>query len=123
MEFLTIGVYGYTEEEFFSLIEQNNIDLFLDVRQRRGMRGKKYSFVNSTYLQQKLEFMNISYKHEKLLAPTPEIRNFQKLMDSKNDISKQSRTNLGEEFKNKYIFQIMEKFDFDKWIKELDKSR
>ena len=35
----TIGVYGSTEASFFKKLEQNNIDTFCDIRQRRGVGG------------------------------------------------------------------------------------
>ncbi len=53
MEFFTIGVYNSSEKEFFDKLLENNIDTFCDIRQRRGVRGAKYSFVNSNRLQQK----------------------------------------------------------------------
>ena len=34
----TIGVYGWTEEDFFNKLQEKNIDLFVDIRFRRGMR-------------------------------------------------------------------------------------
>lgn len=34
------GVYGKTEHEFFDSLLSENITLFVDIRQRRGMRGK-----------------------------------------------------------------------------------
>ena len=52
------GVYGKTEHEFFDSLLSENITLFVDIRQRRGMRGKKYSFVNSLYLQDILDSFN-----------------------------------------------------------------
>ena len=54
MKIYTIGVYGKTEDEFFRALEDNGIELFIDIRARRGMRGSKYSFVNSSYLQAEL---------------------------------------------------------------------
>ena len=71
MDFYTIGVYGKTETDFFTALANHNIDLFCDIRQRRGVRGKKYSFVNSLKLQKKLSELNIksvSYTH--LTLPT-----------------------------------------------------
>ena len=52
--FFTIGVYNSTESEFFQKLKSNGIDTFCDIRQRRGVRGKKYSFVNSNRLQNRL---------------------------------------------------------------------
>lgn len=52
-DFFTIGVYGATEETFFKKLVENNIDTLLDIRRRRGVRGLKYSYVNSNKLQEK----------------------------------------------------------------------
>lgn len=68
------GVYGNTEDEFFRKILNEQITLFVDVRQRRGMRGSQYAFANSTYLQNKLKELGIKYVHIKALAPTISIR-------------------------------------------------
>ena len=38
----TIGVYGSTENSFFEKLAQSRIDLFCDIRQRRGVRGSQY---------------------------------------------------------------------------------
>lgn len=119
MEFLTIGVYGYSEEEFFKSLKGAEVDLFVDIRQRRGVRGKQYSFVNSTYLQQKLKDMGISYRHEKDLAPTTEIRNAQKIADKQNTVLKINRSELGDVFKEKYQSEILADFDFDNFVSEM----
>ena len=44
LKIYTIGVYGKTEDEFFDALVENEIELFIDIRARRGMRGSKYSF-------------------------------------------------------------------------------
>ncbi|GHT08753.1 hypothetical protein AGMMS49525_17880 [Bacteroidia bacterium] len=54
MRLYTIGVYGSTEKEFFNKLVENRIDTFCDIRQRRGVRGSEYAFVNNNYLQRKL---------------------------------------------------------------------
>lgn len=112
MIFYTIGVYGKTETDFFTVLNNQNIDLFCDIRQRRGVRGKKYSFVNSLRLQTKLEELNIKYLHIKDLAPTTEIRVAQKEEDIKTNTLKKDRTQLGEKFVLEYNKQIIEIFDF-----------
>ena len=63
MEFFTIGVYNSSKEQFFSKISKNNIDTFVDIRQRRGVRGAKYAFVNSKRMQDTLAEMNVKYLH------------------------------------------------------------
>lgn len=37
MQFFTIGVYNSNEEEFFRKLISNDIDMFCDIRQRRGV--------------------------------------------------------------------------------------
>ena len=94
MEFFTIGVYNSTEKEFFEKLTQNNIDTFCDIRQRRGVRGAKYSFVNSNRLQQKSDLEKGELKSE--------------------------RQELGKIFVIEYKNRILKKFDFEKFIDSLE---
>lgn len=48
---VTIGVYGSTERKFFDALVRAKVDVFCDIRLRRGMRGATYSFANSSLLQ------------------------------------------------------------------------
>ena len=98
LEIYTIGVYNSTENEFFDKLTNNNVDLFLDIRQRRGVRGSQYKFVNSSYLQEKLAKLDIKYKHIIELAPTKEIRTAQKEEDIRSGNSKKTRKTLGNTF-------------------------
>ncbi len=118
--FFTIGVYGATEDEYFKKLVDANIDLFCDIRQRRGVRGKKYSFVNSIKLQNRLKELKINYLHIKDLAPTIEIREAQKQDDIQNNILKRNRTELGNIFIKQYKQDIIDKFDFSQLIKYLE---
>ncbi len=115
----TIGVYQKTEEEFYSQLISNKIELFCDVRNRRGMRGSLYRFVNSKYLQQKLSDLNIRYYHLKELAPNKEIREQQKTVDKINDIKKRERAILNEEFVKLYEQQVLLNFDFNYFMNDL----
>lgn len=81
-EIYTIGVYASTEESFFNKLTDNKIDVFCDIRQRRGVRGSKYSYVNIRYLQEKLTPLGINYVYAKELAPTTEIREKQHAEDA-----------------------------------------
>ena len=74
INFFTIGVYNSTENSFFEKLTKNHIDMFCDIRQRRGVRGSQYRYVNSNYLQAKLRELGINYMYIKELAPTSEIR-------------------------------------------------
>lgn len=95
IKIFTIGVYNSTESSFFKKLISNNIDLFCDIRQRRGVRGAQYKYVNSNYLQDKLKELNIEYEYIKDLAPTNEIRQKQKDVDKHNGESKKQRLVLG----------------------------
>lgn len=110
------GVYGNTEDEFFRKILNEQITLFVDVRQRRGMRGSQYAFANSTYLQNKLKELGIKYVHIKALAPTISIRDEQKKQDSLQNTIKSKRECLGERFIELYQQDILNKFDFRDFI-------
>ena len=120
MEFFTIGVYNSTEQEYFEKLTSNNIDTFCDIRQRRGVRGAKYAFVNSNRLQQKLNELNIKYGHVRELAPTSEIRDFQKETDAQLDEFKRERNKLGKVFTIAYKDRILSNFNFNNFIDKLD---
>lgn len=122
MELFSIGVYGYTEAEFFDKIKQYNIDLFCDIRLRRAVRGSKYSFVNSTKLQDLLKQLNVSYQHLKFLAPSKEIRNLQKEADLNTGISKRSRLELGPEFSENYIIENLNASNINELVFFLNNS-
>lgn len=121
MEFFTIGVYNSTENEFFNKLTENNIDTFCDIRQRRGVRGAKYSFVNSNRLQERLCELGIKYGHALELAPTKDIRDLQKKVDQINGEQKRERQKLGSIFSIEYNNSILSKFDFDNFLENLDK--
>lgn len=120
MIFYTIGVYGSTEQEFFNKITENNIDTFCDIRQRRGVRGSKYAFVNSNRLQQRLNDLEVKYGHVLELAPTKEIRELQKEVDAQKGEQKRERQELGQIFRIEYKNRILKNFDFDSFIEKLD---
>lgn len=120
MEFFTIGVYNSTEKEFFDKLTNNSIDTFCDIRQRRGVRGAKYSFVNSNRLQQKLNELEIKYVYVPELAPTTEIRGLQKEIDLEKGQLKRERHELGKAFVIEYKNKILKSFDFESFIEKLE---
>lgn len=122
MRFFTIGVYNRSEKDFFDELIENSIDTFCDIRQRRGLRGSKYKFVNSQRLQAKLDELDVDYAHIKELAPTKEIRDLQKEADLKENQSKRSRSSLGTVFKEAYKERILKHYDFEGLLEELEKK-
>lgn len=122
MEFFTIGVYNSTQDDFFQKLVENNIDTFCDIRQRRGVRGSKYSFVNSIKLQEMLFKLGLKYTHVIDLAPTNEIRLLQKDADKLNFQNKKDREFLGETFIEEYKTKILNKFEFIPFLDALENS-
>ena len=119
-EIYTIGVYGSTEETFFSKLIEAQIDLFVDIRQRRGVRGNQYKYVNSNYLQAKLKELGIGYLYIKDLSPTKEIRMKQKEADKVIGETKQKRTKLGSVFVHEYVHQILEEYDIEALMRTIE---
>lgn len=120
MKFFTIGVYGSTEEEYFQKLIDNDIDTFCDIRQRRGVRGSKYAFVNSNRLQHRLNEFAIKYAHFIDLAPTKDIRGLQKQADVQKGVLKRDRDRLGKVFTIAYKNRILNNFDFESFLDKLD---
>jgi len=122
LNFFTIGVYGSIEDDFFQKLINNNIHLFCDIRQRRGVRGSKYFFVNSVRLQDRLIELNIKYKHLKDLGPSKEIRGLQIEKDKQNTVSKKSRNKLGKAFIKAYKELFLNPFDLNTFMDFLKKE-
>ena len=69
----TIGFTGKTAEEFFDLLRRAGVEAVIDVRQNRT--GQLSAFAKHPDLAYFLkETAGIAYRHEPLLAPTPEVR-------------------------------------------------
>ncbi len=125
IKIFTIGVYNSDEQSYFDKLINSDIDLFLDIRQRRGIRGSQYKYVNSNYLQARLKELGIEYLYIKELAPTKEIRQKQKDADKINGETKKLRTVLGSVFAQEYCKQILETYDMDalvEFLKSHDKK-
>lgn len=113
----TIGVYGYTEDEFFHELTVRGIEVFVDIRRRRGMRGSKYSFANRTYLQQKLQELGIQYVYVKELAPPDDLRNRQKQEDQLAGVTKRTRPHLNDAFVQRYMTECLDPFDIEAFLR------
>lgn len=98
----TIGAFGYDEETFFHALVEAGIDTLCDIRQRRGVRGARYAFVNSSRLQHKLARLNVRYVHVRSLAPTTEVRRAQKEADEAAGVDKRRREVLHPAFVDAY---------------------
>lgn len=115
----TIGVYGLDRETFLATLAGASVDLVLDVRQRRGVRGSEYAWANAHRLQDSLKQAGIDYSHLKELAPTTELRQTQYRADEQRGEGKRSRTVLAPEYASGYTEEILDQVDLApivKWI-------
>ncbi len=111
MNIVTIGGYGFDESGFFQALTDAKVELFVDIRQRRGLRGSRYAFLNSRRLQEKLKALGVRYVHRRELAPTTEVRDVQKKADAASGELKRSREQLSPAFVDAYKQRILAKFD------------
>jgi len=107
----TIGVYGFTSEQFIETLRRAGIGLVLDVRQRRGVRGSEYAWANSLRLQNLLRGAGIAYEHHRELAPTTELRQLQYREDKRLGVGKRSRTHLASAYVEGYCDEILSQVD------------
>lgn len=119
MNIVTIGAYGFQEETFFRALQAANVTLFCDIRQRRGVRGAEYAFVNSQRLQKRLAELNIAYEHRPELAPTPAIRTQQKAADKAAKIAKRKRSDLSPQFIATFQQDVLTHFNPQAWLAEI----
>ena len=115
----TIGVYGFTLEEFLRTLRDAEVRRVLDVRQRRGVRGPQYAWANSKRLQAALADAGIGYQHHPELAPTTELRQLQYLEDDRLGVGKRSREQLAPEYVERYTKEILDRADLDALVAEL----
>ncbi|HEY8501775.1 MAG TPA: DUF488 domain-containing protein [Solirubrobacterales bacterium] len=103
----TIGVYGFDRETFLAALASAEVDLLLDVRQRRGVRGSEYAWANAQRLQAALAEAGIGYAHLKELAPTTEMRQLQYREDEKRGEGKRSRSALAPAYVERYEEEVL----------------
>ena len=119
---VTVGVYGFTLDRFLAALRDARVDVVLDVRQRRGVRGPEYAWANSQRLQRALVDAGIGYRHLKELAPTTEMRRAQYAADAAKGEGKRTRTELSDVYRRAYLEQILDPADFEELLGDLDES-
>lgn len=110
-EFVTIGAFGCDEERFFRVLQEARVDVFCDLRRRRGVRGSEYAFVNSQRLQNRLAELGIRYVHRLDLAPPLAVRQIQHAADDASKTAKRQRTALSPAFIAAYERECLAGFD------------
>ena len=116
----TIGVYDSTEDSFFSTLTDAGITVFCDVRARRGLRGKRYAYANSTYLQVKLNELDIRYRYFLELSPSKAAREAEMNHAKKEKIPFRQRTQLTDTYIQAYQSDILANFNASAFISEFD---
>jgi uncharacterized protein (DUF488 family) len=118
----TIGVYGFTGEELIDTLRRNDVRLVLDLRQRRGVRGREYAWANAARLQRALADAGIAYRHRKELAPTTELRRLQYREDDRLGVGKRSRQELAPEYVERFTREILDEVDLAPIVAELPRD-
>ena len=115
----TIGVYGFSGPAFLDALRDAGVRLLVDVRQRRGVRGREYAWANSQRLQAALAEAEIAYEHWPSLAPTTELRQLQYAEDARQGVGKRSRVALAPEDVERYTRDIHDEADLDALVAAL----
>lgn len=116
---VTIGVYGWDAQSFLEALRRADVQLLLDVRQRRGVRGAQYAWANSTRLQAALAGAGVDYRHHRELAPTTELRRLQYREDDRQGVGKRSRVALAPAYVRGYTAEILDRADLGALVAEL----
>ena len=118
----TIGVYAWTPDTFLAALRDADVRLLVDVRQRRGVRGRQYAWANARRLQAALAEAGIAYSHHRELAPTTELRQLQYREDDRLGVGKRSRVQLAHEYRDRYLREILDHADLDAVVAELPRD-
>jgi uncharacterized protein (DUF488 family) len=100
-----------------------DVGLLVDVRQRRGVRGREYAWANAQRLQRALAEAGIGYSHHKELAPTTELRELQYAEDERLGVGKRSRGELAPAYRERYLREILDRVDLRALVEELPADR
>ena len=117
---LTIGIHGWDAESWIAALQAAGCDRVVDIRARRGVRGREYAFGNRARLEALLRDAGIAYLHVPELAPSREMRDVQAAADAASRQPKRSRTVLSEEFRRAYEQGIAAQVDWADLMRRVD---
>jgi uncharacterized protein (DUF488 family) len=118
----TIGVYGSDLERFLATLRGAGVNLLLDVRQRRGVRGHDYAWANAKRIEAELRGAGVVYQHVPELAPTTSMREAQYEADTAKGEGKRSRTVLSHVYVERYTEEILDRADLDRLVQFIGRS-
>lgn len=110
MKVFTIGAYGWDEADFVRAVREASPDAFVDVRRRRGLRGRDYAWANSTRLQATLADAGVPYIHRLDVAPSDATRHIVAKDANAAGIGYRDRTSLSQEYLDAYGYEVLEGF-------------
>jgi uncharacterized protein (DUF488 family) len=116
----TIGVYCFDAETFVATLRAADVTLLVDVRQRRGVRGPRFSWANSQRLQALMAANDIAYSHHRELAPTTELRHLQYREDDLAGVGKRSRAVLAPEYVRRYTEELLDATPLEPLLEEVN---
>jgi uncharacterized protein (DUF488 family) len=115
----TVGVYQSSLDDFLQKLKRHRVAMVVDVRQRRGVRGREYAWANSRRLQTALQQAGIAYRHFPELAPTTELRQLQYREDDRLKVGKRSRIALSDEYRRRYTAEVLDRVDLGRVLESL----
>lgn len=122
MDLATIGVYGSDLERFLGALRSARVNLLLDIRQRRGVRGAEYAWANAKRLEAELRAEGIVYQHVPELAPTTSMREAQYEADAAKGEGKRSRVVLSPAYAERYTEEVLDRADLDGLVRFIGRS-
>jgi uncharacterized protein (DUF488 family) len=119
----TIGVYGFDRDSFLAALSGARVELLLDVRQRRGVRGSEYAWANAQRLKAALADSGIAYEHLKELAPTTEMRELQYREDERKGEGKRGRSVLAPAYVEHYTDEVLDRAELEPVVRFIGRKR
>ena len=113
---VTIGVYGFDAGTFLSALREARVEVLLDVRQRRAVRGSEYAWANAARLQASVAGAGIEYHHLKELAMPDELRQLQRRHDARVGVRQRSRVELADEVRERYRAEVLDRVDLGELV-------
>ena len=113
---VTIGVYGFDGGTFLSALREARVEVLLDVRRRRAVRGSEYAWANAVRLQASVAGAGIEYRHLKELAMPDELRQLQHRHDARAGVRQRSRVELADEVRERYRAEVLDRVDLDELV-------
>ena len=112
----TVGVHGADLESFLCALREADVQLLLDIRSRRGVRGRDHAWANAQRLRAALHDAGIAYAHRRELAPTTELRQLQDAEDARRAEGKRTRRALAPAFVERFRREVLAAADLDEVV-------